>query len=179
MTHVVEDIIQPIVEKNTSICNDCINISGGCCTEVNFTISSKEIAPFVEAEKNGFPDGHTLTLNHDGEDIQTYDYDSGDDRCVFLGMDNRCMIYERRPIICQTYPINWRIKRKKITFHLDFVCVLSHSEPIKKFYQQTTDPKIVDQCIELGDMDFNAKESRYINLSKLSQEADPMILIKE
>lgn len=154
-------------------------MSGGCCISVRFTISEEEIGPFLEAEKKGLPSGHAIEINYDGDDMPTYDYDSGDDSCIFLGEDNLCKIYENRPTICKTYPLNWQLHKDELSFYLDFECVLSHILPVHQFYVLANSPEIKDRCMDLGEMEINTRDKRYVNITKLHDLAIPIEIIEE
>lgn len=168
--------IQP-KDTDVSICQSCIEKTGGCCTNVTFTISEKEIAPFFEKQKSGLPEGHSIVLNDDDDDVKTYNYDSNGEACMFLDADNKCSIYDKRPLICRTYPVNWGIEKKKITFYLDFECVLSHHIPVNTFYKKVADPRIQQQYHELGDMEFDPELARYVDISTLYKVSDPKELL--
>jgi Fe-S-cluster containining protein len=71
---------------------------------INITIKEKEILE-KEAKKKGIkinilPKKIFITK----EGIAVYDYFIDADVCPFLTKENRCSIYEKRPLICQQFP---------------------------------------------------------------------------
>ena len=161
-----------MAKKN--ICSECINHSGGCCVGVRFNIHENEIEPFLKAQKNGkMPTTHKLVYD---KDDNTYLYDSGNNtRCIFLGVNNQCQIYDKRPLICRLYPILW----KKDNYFVDLICPLVHTIPLRDI---ATWPETNMNRASLKDMpelDFDGRSRQYINLKTLFGMNDTLEILKD
>jgi Fe-S-cluster containining protein len=71
---------------------------------INITPKEKEILE-TEAKKNGVKINilpKKIFITEPG--ILIYDYFIDADVCPFLNSENRCIVYEKRPLICQQFP---------------------------------------------------------------------------
>ena len=161
-----------MAKKN--ICSECINHSGGCCVGVRFNVHENEIGPFLKAQNSGkMPSSHKLVYD---KDDSTYLYDSGNNnRCMFLGVNNQCQIYDKRPLICRLYPILW----KKDNYFIDLICPLVHTIPLRDI---ATWPETTMNRASLKDMpelDFDGRSRQYINLKTLFGMNDTLEILKD
>lgn len=118
----LEDVILNIEGKgdleNTFPMPDCDNCEEKCCPP-RVVISLFDVARFMDdglderiaGKFEGFVE---LYLSDDGKDVDLtrshmfpIDRDAKD--CVFLNEDRKCSIYEKRPLICRSYPVAIRI----------------------------------------------------------------------
>ena len=59
--------------KEKNVCSNCIDLTGGCCTNVNLVIHISEAQPFSDAiEKNFFPKDHALESLKDENNLFFY-----------------------------------------------------------------------------------------------------------
>lgn len=92
---------------------DCLSC-GNCCRNYSprfKTPDIKRIAHHLKMKEGVFIETF-LRLDEDG------DYVTKTSPCPFLGLDNKCSIYEKRPSDCQRFPYTDEdvfVKRKKIT----------------------------------------------------------------
>jgi Fe-S-cluster containining protein len=161
-----------------SVCQKCIELTGGCCENVTFALFEREYLFFKQRFDAGTaPKGHKLEI-HDADE-KIYQYNSNEERCMYLGDDNNCTIYEIRPTICRTYPILWQEPEDShdLEYYLDIACPLTYRIPYKDFigwidaYQ-----KIID---EMGELEFERDDTQYINLSHLLEEVNLIKLVKD
>lgn len=161
-----------------SVCQKCIELTGGCCEDVTFALFEREYQFFKQRFDDGTaPKNHKLEV-HDEED-EIYQYNSDGDRCMYLGEDNQCTIYDVRPLICRTYPILWQEPEDShdLNYFLDMACPLTYRHPYRDFlawideYEKT--------ILEMGELDFEKDEPQYINLSELLEEVNLIKLVKD
>ena len=159
-------------ENNT--CNNCINLTGGCCTNANLIIHKSEIKPFMEAKKTGrLPESQSFEKLDDEDDL--YFYQAHGERCLFLSDENNCIIYDQRPTVCKMYPIVW--KKSPIdptTIFIDMLCPLTHSMPIKDFFKANV--TIENQKIMklIGPLIFDQTDSSYLNITDKKRSSDAL-----
>lgn len=156
-----------------SVCHDCINRTGGCCTNVNLILSKSEIKPFLETKQQGqFSESDSLEKWDSGGEL--YTYNSGEKKCIFLTEKKTCLIYETRPIICKLYPIVWKkgLIESFETF-IDLLCPLTHAKPIIEMYKPTQENNTKKLMKEIGSLEFDQEDCSYLNITdkKRSSEA--------
>ena len=149
------------------VCSRCISHSGGCCTGVKLCIHVNELGPFLENQKKSLiPAGHEIIKWH--ADKKLFLYKSGKEACMFLGKDNRCSIYERRPLVCRTFPILWTGKEKDGVHSelvVDLSCPLAHTVPLTEMAQWAkNDEKGIRQ---MGSLVVDRRKKQYCNLHSI------------
>lgn len=161
-----------MAKKN--VCNECINHSGGCCVGVRFNVHKNEVKPFLEAKQSGkMPINHKLEFD---KDDNTYLYDSGDgERCIFLGKNNQCTIYDQRPLICRLYPILW----KKDNYFVDLICPLVHVVPLREIATWPEKNQNKKSLPDIPELDFDGRNRQYINLKTLLSMNDTLEILKD
>ncbi len=134
--------------------------TGGCCTDTRFSIHISELEPFKKAfEQNpSISKGHKLE-KFDGDEV--YLYDSKNNPCIFLNMEKRCSIYEKRPLTCRLYPILWKERSK----YIDFACPISHTVPLREIMQWLEKKENKAQLKKMEALDFNERLAQYISIS--------------
>ncbi|OLS23436.1 MAG: hypothetical protein HeimC2_26400 [Candidatus Heimdallarchaeota archaeon LC_2] len=161
-----------------SVCQRCIKLTGGCCEKVTFALLENEYSMFKQRFDNGTaPKNHTLEIHDEEEKI--YQYSSNKERCMYLGNDNNCSIYDVRPTICRTYPILWQEPEDndELQYFLDIACPLTYRVPYRDFlgwieaYQ--------DKITEMGELDFEMTDSQYVNLTSLLEEVNLVSLVRD
>ncbi|MFC1712682.1 YkgJ family cysteine cluster protein [Candidatus Poribacteria bacterium] len=121
-----EDVILRIEDKgdleNTFPVPDCSNCQEKCCPPrvvislfdlVRFT--SYGLQEHIAGQFKGFVE---LFLSDDGKDVDLtrphmFPTDPDAKDCVFLDEDRNCSIYQKRPLICRSYPVVIRIDEDK------------------------------------------------------------------
>ncbi|MHA2504575.1 MAG: YkgJ family cysteine cluster protein [Candidatus Kariarchaeaceae archaeon] len=175
------------MEEQKHICTACIEQTGGCCTDIEISMYKEEAAPFLKLKEEGkLPEGHTVTQHKNDEDI--WEYHSNEEACVFLDpVTKGCNNYEKRPVICRTYPVQWtkvkvkkkwlgikkKKKKKKMQFFLDTYCPLSHRVPLNDFHRWMDDLPDPSYVKKIGELDFEYKDRQYINLTVIQNNASP------
>ena len=71
-----------------------------CCLETEMTLTNEEVHKIVS---HGYPVESFCVLTTDGF-MQLINQNK---RCIFLGEDNLCAIYDIRPAGCRFYPLIW------------------------------------------------------------------------
>ncbi len=121
-----EDVILSIEDKgdleNTFPVPDCDNCQEKCCPP-RVVISLFDLVRFTDyglqeriaGQFKGFVE---LFLSDDGKDVDLtrphmFPIDPDAKDCVFLDEDQNCSIYEKRPLICRSYPVVIRIDEDK------------------------------------------------------------------
>ena len=163
--------------ENKSICQKCIATNGGCCVDVTFSIHTSEIDPFLkfEIENGGFlPSGHTLKPTKEEPEFHTYD--SGGKKCMFLGDDLQCSIYDKRPLMCRLYPILWR-KPDKI--YIDMLCPLTHVIPLRDIADWVKLPKNQEQLGNMDDLDFVGRSRQYLSINALKEDNSALKILED
>jgi Fe-S-cluster containining protein len=156
--------------ENKPVCSECIKTTGGCCVEVEFSIHKSEVTIFLAKQRNGeLPSGHSLKFD-DSDD--TYTYSSGEGRCTFLSDENKCSIYETRPLMCRMYPVLWQQRKKMLSYYLDMSCPLAHRMPLREFISWPNRNENNRQISQMNDLDFNHKDEQYISLTVISQQPE-------
>lgn len=161
-----------------SVCQKCIELTGGCCENVTFALFENEYLLFKQRFDNGTaPKNHVLEIHDEEENV--YQYSSNDERCMYLGPDNNCSIYEIRPTICRTYPILWQEPEDEDTlqYFLDIACPLTYRVPYRDFLGWIEDYQ--EKITEMGELDFEMTDSQYVNLTNLLEEVNLISLIKD
>lgn len=138
-----------------------------------------EAEPFLTAKHDlQLPLGHRVFHNKSDPDV--IEYQSNEEPCLFLDPETKfCTIYDRRPTICRTYPVQWQIKRRKTSYYLDCSCPLSHRLPLHTFMswiEGLPQPELIDK---IGELNFNSRERRYLNLTVINEQADPLALVQD
>lgn len=156
----------------TTVCDNCIRKTGGCCTNINLVIHETEIKPFKDAkEKKLIP--ATQILERISGNGNLFLYQTNGERCVFLTSSNTCSIYDRRPTVCSMYPIVWKKTAINPTnLFIDLLCPLTHSMPIKDLYKPSTDIKKKKMIKEIGSLVFDSDASSYLNISDIKRSSD-------
>jgi Fe-S-cluster containining protein len=160
--------------KNKQICDECIKETGGCCTAVEISLHIDELEVFKNRFANNPPKGHTLEIHDDETDV--YLYSSQDDPCMFLNSENKCSIYEKRPLICRMYPIMWE-GEDNLNYFADFACPLAHMIPTREMNLWQQDPRNKGYIEKMGELDFTSTEPQYVNLTVITEEVDPPYLL--
>ena len=163
--------------ENNSICQKCIATNGGCCVDVTFSIHKSELDPFLkfEIENGGFlPSGHSLKTTK--EEPEFYTYESGEKKCMFLGEDLKCSIYDKRPLMCRLYPILWR---KPDLVYIDMLCPLTHVIPLREIAEWINSPANQKQILLMNDLDFDARSRQYLNINSLREENSALKIVIE
>lgn len=166
------------MREENNLCHQCIKQTGGCCTDVEFSIHVDEAEPFLKAFENAIaPEGHIL--EKDKSDPEVYEYSSNEEPCMFLDDNNRCSIYERRPTICRTYPILWAENKGIMNHYLDCSCPLAQRvslQEIRSWVLQLPKPEIIEK---IGELDVDIKDPSYINLTVLASQVTPPQLLTD
>lgn len=78
---------------------DCLSCANCCKTTspIFRDIDIKRISKYMRMKENQFIDSY-LKMDEDS------DYVLKQSPCTFLGIDNKCSIYEYRPLACREYP---------------------------------------------------------------------------
>lgn len=74
-----------------TLCSKC---TGACCKQ-----GGRDFAVLLEDDENGYDSVAATDGMTDG--LRAIPYQNG--QCVYLGVDNRCTIYERRPAGCRDF----------------------------------------------------------------------------
>lgn len=158
--------------ESKTICQKCIEITGGCCTSVNLFIHRTEISPFLERKDTfGLPTDHSLEAWDKNEEI--YVYNSSHNQCMFLGSDNLCTIYENRPLVCRMYPFLWKENALNLNeIFIDILCPLAHYRPFKKMYEESNNEKNQQQIENLGTLRFDVDEKNYLNITDIKNSSE-------
>jgi Fe-S-cluster containining protein len=110
--HIVAD--RAVAEDRKLHANQWLDIScrQGCahCCHQQVMITDDEgdlLAGFVEHEKLDI-DFELLKrqVAFKGNDVEWFNLPKSENRCVFLGEDNRCRVYEHRPLMCRKYYVS-------------------------------------------------------------------------
>lgn len=103
----------PSVEGTICQLNKCYF----CCTETEMPLTRADIERIAKFRKIKFDvftkeseDGMTVLRNI------TFDKEN---RCYFLNDNNKCSIYEIRPIGCRFYPLIWHLNKNKVIIDKD------------------------------------------------------------
>ena len=157
------------------ICQKCININGGCCTNVKLLIHGSEIDAFRERYNT-----NTLPLEHEFEVVDKerdlYLYDSGGERCMFLNADNICSIYEQRPLICRLYPLKWQTMEN---YHIDLSCPLAHLIPLNEIAHWRDEDKNTHLLTKMVPLHFNSKSKDFANITNLKKKYFQLKILDE
>ena len=120
---------------------------------------------------NSLPINHSLEVWDKNEEI--YIYNSDHKRCMFLGSDNLCMIYESRPLVCRMYPFLWKKNALILTeIFADMLCPLMHFNAIRKMYEESDNEKNRQQIENLGTLNFEIDEKNYLNITDIKNSSD-------
>ncbi|MCE7736116.1 MAG: YkgJ family cysteine cluster protein [Candidatus Heimdallarchaeota archaeon] len=161
-----------------SVCQKCIELTGGCCENVTFALFEREYQFFKQRFDDGTaPKNHRLDV-HD-EEGEIYEYNSKGEPCMYLGEDKQCTIYDIRPTICRTYPILWQEPEDSndLQYFLDIACPLTYRIPYRDFLTWIDEyQKIID---EMGELEFERDDSQYVNLSELLEQVNLVKLVKD
>jgi len=96
-------------------CNEC----GYCCKTL---LQYKEgflrgLALLTEEEKKLFDEkdvSPALGLGKEGSPVQIASYQLNVAKCPHIDENNRCKIYDKRPLVCRAFPINATIRGKAV-----------------------------------------------------------------
>ena len=152
-----------------STCQKCIAEDGGCCTNVVITLHESEAEPFFERlHSKNLPDGHIFSQDYVDADL--WEYNSNEEACMFLGKDNNCSIYDKRPTICRTYPVMWTKRRYQMNYYVDSSCPLSKEVTVKELVNWMEHLPHPELMKKIGDLDFNTRDRDYVNLTVVSSK---------
>lgn len=157
--------------KGKTVCANCIQKTGGCCTSINLIIHETEIKPFENAKKKKLlPPTHVLERISDKSNL--YSYQTNGERCIFLTSTNTCSIYDQRPTVCNMYPIVWKKTAINPTnLFIDLLCPLAHSMPIRDIYKTSTEMNRKKMMKEIGPLVFDSSTSSYLNISDIKNSS--------
>ncbi|MBS3734359.1 MAG: YkgJ family cysteine cluster protein [Phycisphaerae bacterium] len=80
----------------------CVECGAKCCRYFCFQIDDpEEYSAFEDIRWFLCHEGISVHIDEDGDW-----YICIENRCKYVGSDNRCMIYEERPIICRQYDVD-------------------------------------------------------------------------
>ena len=161
-----------IALEPTNVCYDCINKTGGCCTNVKLIIHKSEISEFLKAKKmNKFSNSDSLEVFDNSGNL--YVYSSSHKKCHFLTSNNTCSIYNSRPLICKLYPVVWKKGLIETTdIFIDILCPLSHSVPLMNLYNPVNEIENKKMMKKIGSLEFNQYDSDYVNITDKKRSSE-------
>ncbi|OLS23102.1 MAG: hypothetical protein HeimC3_26520 [Candidatus Heimdallarchaeota archaeon LC_3] len=165
--------------KSNDTCQKCITYNGGCCVGVRLCIHGDELNPFRLREKNNqLPQGHVIKKWDQNKNL--FMYISGKDKCLFLNKENKCSIYSERPLVCRTYPVQWKEQEKKRSnLFIDLSCPLAHEKPIQEMINWTKEPKNGKEMKKMGGLAFDGIKGRFISIEFLKKNFKALSVLKD
>ena len=97
---------------------------------------------------------------------------------MFLDNGHKCLIYEKRPLICSLYPILWEEQDGVMNYFADFACPLAHITPVHDLYNWVKEPSKKKLIEILGELEFESNLIQYVNISKITDEVYPAHLLE-
>lgn len=154
----LEDVVLSIAGKgdleNTFPVPDCDNCEEKCCPP-RVVVSLFDLVRFIgdgleERISGQFKGFVELFLSDDGKDVDLtrphiFPVDTDVKDCVFLDENQKCSIYEKRPLICRSYPVVVRIAedRSRLALWLGG-CQKYEISPDKAAFHRLLDSAIQD-----------------------------------
>ena len=154
----LEDVVLSIAGKgdleNTFPVPDCDNCEEKCCPP-RVVVSLFDLVRFIgdgleERISGQFKGFVELFLSDDGKDVDLtrphiFPVDTDVKDCVFLDENQKCSIYEKRPLICRSYPVVVRIAedRSRLALWLGG-CQKYRISPDKAAFHRLLDSAIQD-----------------------------------
>lgn len=141
----------------------CSNQCGAeCCSGIIF-LGEEDIKKLKQLGYSNF------TTDNNKKELMLTD-ESND--CIFLDENNKCSIYENRPIDCQLFPLGFKINSRKI--HIVLIkCPLSKELPDQMIDSMSTQAKKLISSYseeELYQYDNLPFESSYTKISSFSMD---------
>lgn len=109
----MKSVIHPTIRFKCTECGNCCRDQPGVSRKILLT---RDDYSRIKKLKG---DGDFASRNNDARYPYIMKKIGGD--CVFL-RENKCSIYEKRPLICQFYPFSLRVEDDKHIFGLDDQC---------------------------------------------------------
>jgi len=155
-----------IILSISEVCQKCIELDGGCCSNVILVVHSSELEPFRDRFENKTAPANHLLLP-DMYNPNHFSYNSKGDRCMFLGDNTLCTIYSQRPLICRLYPLKYT---RSDDLHVHLTCPLAHLIPLHEIGKWADLPEN-QELIKQGQniWGFNSQTKRYASISNLKR----------